>query len=283
MRIVVTGASGQLGRLVVEELLARGVPADQLLAAGRTEAKLADLAARGVPTAVVDYDSPATLDAAFTAGDTVLLISGNAVGQRIRQHTAVVDAAVRAGAERLVYTSVLSADRQWLMTPEHLGTEQAVKDSGLPATLLRHGWYSENYASVLAKARTTGEVVDSAGEGRVASASRADFAAGIAAVLSTAGHDGAVYEFSGDTAWTFEELAATCAEILGRDVVHRSVSSEEHAARLSAAGLDEGTVGFLVGMDAAIRDGVLGLQTGDLSRLSGRPTTPLADTLRAAG
>ena len=281
MSIVITGATGQLGHLVVEELLARGVPADRVVATGRALDKVADLAARGVRTAHVDYDDATTLDAVLRPGDVLVLIASNSMDRRVEQHAAVVDAAKRAGVAHLLYTSALSADDTPLvLAPDHLQTEIAVRGSGIPFTLLRNGWYTENYVPALQQASSTGVLLASAGDGRVASATRADFAAATAAVLTTEGHQGKVYELSGDVAWDYDDLAAAFAEVLGRDVRYRRVSSAEHLEALTGAGLDEGTAGFLVALDGNTRDGALALQTGDLSRLAGRPTTPLVEALR---
>ncbi|MGY1592159.1 SDR family oxidoreductase [Geodermatophilus sp. SYSU D00708] len=281
MSIVVTGATGSLGRLVVEELLARGVAPGDVVAGGRAVERLADLADRGVRTARIDYDDPATLDAVLSAGDTLLLVSGSVPGVRVEQHRAVVDAAVRAGVARIAYTSILGADDTPLvLAPDHLATEQMVRDSGLPFTLLRNGWYTENYGQGLAQAKLTGVVAGSAGDGRVASATRADYAAATAAALSTEGHENAVYELSGDTAWSFDDLAAAYAELLGREVTYQRLGPDEHRAALVAAGLDEGTAGFVVALDGGIRAGALAATPGDLSRLAGRPTTPLLEGLR---
>lgn len=283
MSIVVTGATGHLGRLVVEHLLADGVPADQVVATGRRTERLADLAERGVRVAAVDYAAPETLDAALAGADTVLLVSSSEVGQRVAQHTAVIDAAVRAGVGRLVYTSAPKADTSALvLAPEHKATEEVLRASGLTFTILRNGWYTENYLGDLQQARETGEIVAAAGEGRVASAPRDDFAAAAAVVLRTEGHDDAVYELAGDHAWGYDELAAAATEVLGRPVVYRAVTSEERHAGLVAVGLDEGTAGFVVALDENTRDGLLAESDGTLARLIGRPTTPLVDALRAA-
>ncbi|MGY1631357.1 SDR family oxidoreductase [Geodermatophilus sp. SYSU D01186] len=281
MSIVVTGATGQLGRLVVEELLARGVAPGDVVAGGRALERIADLAERGVRTVRLDYDDPATLDAAFSAGDTVLLISGSQPGARVAQHRAVVDAAVRAGVARIAYTSILGADdTPLLLAPDHRATEQMIRESGLPATLLRNGWYTENYVPQLQQARETGVVAASVGDGRVASATRADYAAAIAGALVTDGHEGGVYELSGDTAWSFDELAAAIGELLGREVAYERRSPEEQRAALLAAGLDEGTAGFVVGLEGGIRAGALSATSGDLAKLAGRPSTPLVEGLR---
>lgn len=283
MSIVVTGATGHLGRLVVEHLLADGVPAEQVVATGRRTERLADLAERGVRVAAVDYEDPATLAAALEGAEVVLLVSGSEVGRRVPQHRAVVDAAVAAGARRLVYTSAPHADTTPLvLAPEHKATEEIIRASGLTFTLLRNGWYTENYVGDVRQARESGEIVAAVGEGRVASAPRDDFAAAAAVVLRTEGHDDAVYELAGDVAWSFDELAAAASEVLGRPVSFRAVTSEQRRADLLAAGLDEGTAGFVVALEENTRDGLLAGGTHDLSRLLGRPTTPLVEGLRAA-
>ncbi|WP_258724852.1 SDR family oxidoreductase [Cellulomonas sp. NS3] len=283
MSVVVTGATGHLGRLVVTELLARGVPAADVVATGRRVEALADLAAQGVRVVASDYADVDSLRVAFEGADTVLLVSGNEVGQRVTQHGNAIEAAKAAGVGRLVYTSAPRATTSDLvLAPEHKATEELLAASGLATTILRNNWYTENYVPTVEQARATGEVVGSAGEGRVASATRADFAAAAAAVLTTPGHEGKVYELGGDTAWTHHELAAALGEVLGREVVYRPVTPEEHLAVLTTAGLDEGTAGFVVALDGNIREGALADVTGELSRLTGRPTTSLVDGLRAA-
>lgn len=280
MSIVVTGASGQLGHLVVEKLLGRGIAPDDVVATGRSVDRLADLAARGVRTARFDY-ADADLTGVAETGDTLLLVSTDVPGNRVALHSAALDAAVRAGVGRVVYTSAPRADDTALvLAPEHKATEELVRAGGLPYTLLRNNWYTENYAPTLRQARETGTVVGSAGDGRVASATRADYAAATAAVLTTDGHAGATYELGGDTAWDFAELAAAIGTVLGREVTYAPVGPEEHRSALLAAGLGEGTAGFVVALDGNIRDGALAEVTHDLSRLTGRPTTPLVDGLR---
>lgn len=283
MTVVVTGATGHLGRLVVEDLLEHGVAPGDVVAGGRRVEALADLAARGVRTAVVDYDRPETLVAAFAGADTVLLVSGNEVGRRVEQHRAVIDAARGVGVRRLVYTSAPQADSSALvLAPEHKATEEALAASGLVTVVLRNNWYTENYVPTARQAEATGEVVASAGEGRVASATRADYAAAASAVIRTDAHDGAVLELAGDHAWDHDELAAALTEVLGRPVTYRSVSPEEHREALLAAGLDAGTAGFLAALDGNTRDGLLAGGGDTLARVVGRPTTPLVDGLRAA-
>ncbi|HEY0187965.1 MAG TPA: SDR family oxidoreductase [Cellulomonas sp.] len=283
MSVVVTGATGHLGRLVVTNLLAAGVSADQIVAGGRRTERLADLAEQGVRVVTIDLAQPESLAAAFAGAETVLLVSGNEFGQRVAQHTNAIEAAKAAGVRRVVYTSAPHADSTTLaVAAEHKATEDVLIGSGLAYTLLRNGWYTENYVGDLQQARESGQLVAAVGEGRVASASRDDFAAAAAVVLSTEGHDGAVYELTGDVAWSFEDLAAAATEVLGRPVTYVPVSAADRTAGLIAAGLDEGTAGFVVAIEENTRDGLLGEVNGELSRLIGRPTTPLVDGLRAA-
>ncbi|SKC51591.1 SDR family oxidoreductase [Krasilnikoviella flava] len=287
MTIAVTGTSGHLGRLVVESLLARGAAPADVVALARSAAKVGDLAARGVVVREADYDQPETLAPALDGVDVLVLVSGSAVGQRVRQHGAVIDAAKGAGVGRVVYTSAPHADTSPLvLAPEHKATEELLAASGLSTTVLRNGWYTENYLPDVQRARETGELVASVGEGRVASASRADYAEAAAVVALDAhrdgSHDGAVHELSGDVAWDFDELARTATEVLGRPVTYRRVTSDDHRELLLAAGLDEGTAGFVVALDGDTREGLLAETSGDLARLIGRPTTPLAEGLRRA-
>jgi NAD(P)H dehydrogenase (quinone) len=283
--IVVTGAAGQLGRLTVEALLERGVPVSRVVAAVRSPEKVADLARRGVRVREADYDRPGTLATAFEDARRVLLVSGSEVGRRVPQHRAVIDAAGDAGAELLVYTSVLHADTSTVpVAPEHRETEEYLRDSGPPHCLLRNGWYTENYEQAARQSLETGMIAGAAGDGRIASASRADYAEAAAAVLDgdgTTDHANAVYELSGDTAWTMADFAAVLTDLTGTEVVYRDLSADGYVKALTGAGLPEGTARFLAETDAAIAAGDLGDTPGDLSRLIGRPTTPLRDTLAA--
>jgi len=282
MTIVVTGATGHLGRLVIDNLIERGVDPAEIRAAGRNAEKLAELSSRGVQTAVIDFEDPATLVPAFTGADALLLVSGSEVGKRMPQHTNAIDAAVAAGVGRVVYTSAPHADTTELaVAPEHKATEELLPASGLPVTFLRNNWYTENYVGPLEQARETGTVVASVGDGRIASATRNDYAEAAAVVLTTPGHEGKVYELAGDVAWSFYDLAAAFSEIIGSEVVYTPIEPEEYARILTGAGLDEGTVAFVVALDQATRNGALADVTGDLSRLIGRPTTSLVDGLRA--
>lgn len=280
MTIVITGATGHLGRHTIESLLERGVPADQIVAGGRDLTKLDDFAARGVKVVPLDYSKPETLDAAFVGAEKVLLISASEPGTRVPLHQAAIDAAKRAGVAHLVYTSAPKATTsELILAPEHKATEEHIAASGIPSTILRNGWYHENYLSTVDEARNTGVVVKSTGGGRVSSASRRDYAEAAAAVLTGSGHDGKVYELSGDTAWDFAEFADVASKLVGRDVTFKDVTPEEHREILAGHGLPEGAIGFVVGLDQNIKSGLLGETSGDLARLIGRPTTPLAEGL----
>ncbi|WP_405831559.1 MULTISPECIES: SDR family oxidoreductase [unclassified Streptomyces] len=282
MSIVVTAATGALGRLVVGELLNR-LPADQVAVVVRDKEKAADLAERGVEVRVADYDDAEALAGAFRAGDRVLLISGNEVGRRVEQHTAVLEAARAAGVAQFAYTGILGGpEADFDLAVDHKGTEQAVLDSGIPYTFLRNGWYHENYTHHLSVVLEHGAVVANAGEGRVASAARADYAAAAAEVLTGEGHLNRVYELSGDAAWSFTEYAAELSAQTGREIAYKEVPAAEHLAILTGAGVPAPFAAVLVDVDAAIARGRLAGTSGDLARLIGRPTTPVAEAISAA-
>jgi NAD(P)H dehydrogenase (quinone) len=277
--IVVTGATGQLGRLVVDGLLAK---TSQVVAAVRDPRKAGDLAARGVQVREADYDRPETLATAFAGAEKVLLISSSTPGQRLAQHEAVVKAAQEAGARHLVYTSVLAADTTKLfVAPDHKATEQVIRDAGIPFTFLRNGWYTENYAQTVQQALATGSFAGSAGEAGLGAVPRIDFAEAAVAVLTGDGHAGKTYELAGDTPWTYADFAAAITEAAGTPVTYQDVSPQQHRQLLVAAGLPEPVADMLVDADRGIRDGELAATTGDLSSLIGRPTTPLADAVAA--
>ncbi|MEV5382441.1 SDR family oxidoreductase [Streptomyces sp. NPDC052721] len=281
MSIVVTGATGHLGRHVVEQLLEK-VPAEQITAVVRDEAKAAGFAARGVRLAVADYNVPETFDGLFAAGDKVLLISGNEFDKgRVGQHTVVIEAAKAAGVALLAYTSApgtLTAS----LADDHRATEQVLLASGLPYSLLRNGWYHENYTENLAPVLEHNAVVAAAGDGRVSSAARADYAAAAVAVLTGEGHENTTYELGGDEAWSFAEYAAELSRQTGREIVYNPVSVEALTGILTGAGVPAPVAGILAGVDASIEKGELVVSSGDLSRLTGRPATPLAEAVTAA-
>lgn len=281
MSIVVTGATGHLGRHVVEQLLEK-VPAERITAVVRDETKGAAFAARGVRLAVADYNIPETFDGLFAAGDKVLLISGNEFDKgRVQQHQVVIDAAKAAGAALLAYTSA-PGSLTAALADDHRATERVLLASGLPYTLLRNGWYHENYTENLAPVLEHSAVVQAAGEGRISSAARADYAAAAVAVLTGEGHEGRTYELSGDEAWGFAEYAAELSRQTGQEIAYNSVPGEVLHGILTGAGLPEAFAAILVGVDASIEKGELADTPGDLSRLAGRPTTPLAEAVAAA-
>ncbi|MGX4694508.1 SDR family oxidoreductase [Streptomyces sp. JNUCC 63] len=282
MSLVVTGATGHLGRLVIAALLDR-VPADDITAVVRDPGKAAGLAAQGIALRVADYDRPETLATAFQAGDTVLLISANEVGRRLPQHTAVIEAARAAGVARLVYTGILGGPQaDFRLAEEHKATEQLIVDSGLNHTFLRNGWYTENYTEQVPVQLEHG-VAGSAGDGRVGAAPRADYAEAAAVVLTTEGHDNRTYELSGDHAFTLAEYAAELARRSGRPVTYHDLPAEQFLQVLTGAGVPAPFAEILVDVDVnAIRPGLLAGGSGDLARLLGRPTVPLADSVTAA-
>ncbi|MFJ7101045.1 SDR family oxidoreductase [Streptomyces albogriseolus] len=281
MSIVVTGASGKLGRHVVEQLLEK-VPAGQVTTVVRSPERVADLAERGVRVAVADYNAPETFDGLFAAGDKVLLISGNEFDKgRVRQHSVVIDAARAAGVALLAYTSAPGTLTATL-ADDHRGTERALLDSGVPYVLLRNGWYHENYTENLAPVLEHDAVVAAAGEGRISSASRADYAAAAVTVLTGEGHENTTYELGGDEAWSFAEYAAELSRQTGREIVYNPVTPEALTGILTGAGVPEPMAAVFAGVDAAIAEGELVVDSGDLSRLAGRPTTPLAEAVAAA-
>ncbi|WP_329031485.1 SDR family oxidoreductase [Streptomyces sp. NBC_01725] len=283
MSIVVTGATGHLGRLAIESLLTSGVPAGEIAAVARDGAKAAPLAALGVEVRIGDYDRPETLTDVFRSGDRVLFVSGSEAGRRVPQHTAVVAAARAAGVAQLAYTGVLGGpDADFELAAEHKVTERLILDSGLPYTFLRNGWYTENYTENLGPVLEHGAVVAAAGDGRVASASRADYAAAAAAVVTGEGHLNKAYELCGDTAWSFAEYAVELSRRTGRTIVYNNVPGETMLGILTGAGVPEPMAAVLVDVDRAIERGLLVGTTGDLARLAGRPTTPLAESVAEA-
>ncbi|KTB65893.1 quinone oxidoreductase [Pseudomonas viridiflava ICMP 13104] len=278
--IVVTGATGQLGRLVIEQLLTR-LPASQIIAAVRSPEKAADLSALGIQVRQADYSQPSTLDSAFADAEKLLLISSSEVGQRLAQHKAVIDAAKNAGVKLLAYTSVLHADTSALgLAKEHRETEDYLQSSGLPFVLLRNGWYTENYVAGAPGALAHGAVMGCAGEGRISSASRLDYAEAAATVL-TADEDqaGRVYELAGDVSYTLADYAAELSRQSGKTLAYVDLPQAEFEAALIKAGLPDFVAQLLADSDAAAAQGALFDDSHQLSTLIKRPTTPLAATI----
>lgn len=281
--IAVTGATGQLGRLVLSSLLGR-VPAASLVAAVRSPEKAADLAAEGVAVRKADYSQPDRLRTAFDGVETLLLISSSEVGQRAPQHAAVIAAARQAGVRTVVYTSILHADRSPLMlAEEHRATEAVLRASGLGWVLLRNGWYSENFAGSVPVAVEHGAVIGSSGTGKVSAASRADFAEAAAVVLpDPAAHLGQTYELAGDVGFTKAELAAEIAAQSGKPVVYADMPEADYAAALTQAGVPGPFAQVLADSDVGQSKGALEAGGQVLSGLIGRPTQPMPEMVRAA-
>lgn len=280
--IAVTGATGQLGRLVIEQLLVRH-PAERTVAIVRNPAKAADLTARGVQVRQADYTQPDALAAALGGVDRLLLISSSEIGQRLPQHQAVINAAKAAGVKLLAYTSLLKADTSPLaLGQEHVATEQALAASGVPYVLLRNGWYSENYAASIPAALAYGALIGSTRDAPLSLATRADYAAAAVAVITGEDQAGKVYELGGDPAVTLSDFAAELARQSGKPVVYQDLPQADFRSALLAAGLPEGFADLLSDSDAGAAKGGLFTVSGDLTRLIGRPTTPLADVIATA-
>jgi len=279
--IAITGATGHLGQLTLTELL-KTVPASQLVAIVRNPAKAETLSQQGVIVRQAEYGDQAALTVALEGVDKLLLISSSEVGQRAVQHRNVIDAAKAAGVKFIAYTSLLHADRSPLgLHVEHVDTEQYLAASGIPYALLRNGWYSENYLASAPAALAHGVFIGSAGEGKIASATRGDYAAAAAKVISSEGHAGKVYELAGDESWTLSELAAELSKQSGKPVVYQNLSEADFAAALKGAGLPEAFANLLADSDAGAAKGGLFDSSRTLSTLIGRPTTSIRDSIRA--
>lgn len=280
--IAITGASGQLGQLVIEDLL-KTVSAEQVVAIVRNPAKVSELAERGVQVRAASYEDKAALVQALTGVEKLLLISSSEVGQRAVQHRNVIEAAKEAGVKLIAYTSLLHADSSPLgLAEEHIATEQLLQQSGVPFVLLRNGWYTENYLASVPPALQHGAFIGSTGEGKISSASRADYAAAAAKVMTLDDQAGKVYELAGDNGWTLAELTAEITKQSGKTVVYQNLPEADFKAALLGAGLPEGLAAMLANSDVGASKGGLFDDSRQLSQLIGRPTTTLADSLRAA-
>jgi len=276
MKIGITGATGQLGRLVVEKLKQK-IAAESMVALVRNPEKAADL---GIEARVFDYSKPENLASALLGIDKLLLISGNEIGQRLPQHKAVIEAAKQADVKQFVYTSILHADSSPLsLAIEHLGTEVAIKESGLTYTILRNGWYTENYTGSASGAINAGAFIGNAGDGKIASAARVDYAEAAAVVLAGEGHENKTYELAGDEAYTLTELAAEISRQTGKNIPYNNLTETQYADMLKSFGLPEGLAEMLADSDTGASKGGLFDDTKQLSALIGRPTTPLAKVL----
>lgn len=280
--IAVTGATGQLGRLVITSLLKK-TPASNVIAAVRNADKARDLADKGVQVRIADYNDPAAWDAALKGAKKVLLISSSEIGQRARQHRSVIDAAKRQGVRLLAYTSILRADISVLgLAAEHRETEAFIRASGLPSVFLRNGWYTENYMAGIPAALSLGAVYGCAGQGRISSAARADFAEAAAAVLTIDGMEGKVYELAGDTAYTLADLASELSRRTGKGITYVNLPEAECRAALVRAGMPEHVASLIADSDTGVSAGALFDEGRQLSRLIGRPTTTLEASVRTA-
>lgn len=279
--ILVTGASGQLGRLVVEELLKR-VDADQIVAAVRSPEKVQDLAAQGVVVRTGDYSKPETLASAFVGVSKALLVSSSEVGQRFPQHKAVIDAAIEAGIELLAYTSLLQAPTNPMqLAAEHKATEEYLAQSGLGYALLRNGWYTENHFAAIPAAMQMSAVFGCAGEGQFNTAARADLAEAAAVVLTSNHQAGKVYELAGDETYTLADFAAKLGEYTGKAIVYQNLPEQEYVKALVGAGLPEAFAGIFADSDTQASKGYLEDHSKDLSTLLGRPTVHWAELLKS--
>ncbi|EFP8823454.1 NAD(P)H:quinone oxidoreductase [Shigella sonnei] len=277
--IAITGATGQLGHYIIESLM-KTVPASQIVAIVRNPAKAQALAAQGITVRQADYGDEAALTSALQGVEKLLLISSSEVGQRAPQHRNVINAAKAAGVKFIAYTSLLHADTSPLgLADEHIETEKMLADSGIVYTLLRNGWYSENSLASAPAALEHGVFIGAAGDGKIASATRADYAAAAARVISEAGHEGKVYELAGDSAWTLTQLAAELTKQSGKQVTYQNLSEADFAAALKSVGLPDGLADMLADSDVGASKGGLFDNSKTLSKLIGRPTTTLAESV----
>lgn len=278
--IAITGATGQLGQHVIETLL-KTVPASQIVAIVRNPAKATALSQQGITVRQADYSDEAAFTTALQNIDKLLLISSSEVGQRAPQHRNVINAAKAAHVKFIAYTSLLHADTSPLgLADEHVATEKMLAESGIAYALLRNGWYTENYLASAPAALEHGVFIGAAGEGKIASATRADYAAAAARVISEDGHAGKVYELAGDDGWTLSQLATELAKQSGKKVVYQNLSEADFAAALKGFGLPAGLADMLADSDVGASKGGLFDDSHTLSKLIGRPTTSLADSVK---
>ena len=278
--IAITGATGQLGQHVIESLL-KTVPASQIVAIVRNPAKATALSQQGITVRQADYSDEAAFTTALQGIDKLLLISSSEVGQRAPQHRNVINAAKAAHVKFIAYTSLLHADTSPLgLADEHVATEKMLAESGIAYALLRNGWYTENYLASAPAALEHGVFIGAADEGKIASATRADYAAAAARVISEDGHAGKTYELAGDAGWTLSQLAAELAKQSGKKVVYQNLSEADFAAALKGVGLPAGLADMLADSDTGASKGGLFDDSHTLSKLIGRPTTSLADSVK---
>jgi NAD(P)H dehydrogenase (quinone) len=279
MKIGVTGATGKLGRIVIEKLKER-VSFESIVALVRTPEKASSL---GVEARAFDYSKPEALADSLKGIDSLLLISSNEIGQRIQQHANVIEAAKQAGVKRVVYTSLLHADRSTLnLAEEHLATESTLKASGISYTILRNGWYTENYTGSIPGAIGAGALIGSAGDGKIASAARVDYAEAAAVVLTSEGHVNKVYELAGDDAYTLTDLAAEVSRQIGKNIPYNNLPEAEYVNILKKMNLPEVLALNIAGWDVGASKNDMFDDAHQLSKLIGRPTTPLSKVVADA-
>jgi NAD(P)H dehydrogenase (quinone) len=282
MSTVITGASGHLGRLVVDQLLAAGAPPAQVVATGRNIDKLTDLAQTGVTVRRADFGDPLTLKDTFVGADAMLLVSTTTVEQRFDNARNAIDAAVRAGVSRIVYTSIVNAPTaQMTLADAHRRTEDYLRESGAPFVILRNGWYLENYTDQLPMITQYQALLGSAQDGLVSAASRADYAAAATTVLTQDGHLGATYELGG-TPFTLTELAATISDALGTHIAYQDMTVADYTGALTAAGLPAEIAAAVADADAGLARGELFTESEDLVKLIGRPATTAREAVQDA-
>jgi NAD(P)H dehydrogenase (quinone) len=282
MKYAVTGSTGNLGFLVVKALLDKNVPPSSIVAIGRTQSKAGALSGLGVEVRLADYMQPATLTRALLGVNRLLLVSGSEVGKRLAQHQNVLDAARKAGVSFLAYTSLSHAsDSTSPLAPEHKATEEAIARSGIAYAILRNNWYTENYVGDVKAAQNIGIIAAAVGEGRVASASRKEYAEAAAIVLAGEERRNKIFELAGK-AWNYHDLAQAAAAIWGRSVSFLPVSADERKKSLLALGLPLETADFIVALDKSIEAGVLAKESEDLEKIIGRKPEGLLAGLRAA-
>lgn len=275
MKIAITGVTGKLGQIVVKGLKEQ-IAADQIIGLVRSPEKASELGL-GIATRLADFEKPETLESALEGIDTLLLISGSEMGKRAAQHANIIQAAKKNNVKWIIYTSLLHADTSSIsLAGEHLATEADLRSSGIPYTLMRNGWYTENYTSAVAKAVANGAFLGSAKDGKISSAARADYAAAAIAILTSPGHEGKVYELAGDDAWTLSDLAAETSRQTGKDIAYVDMPEAEYAKTLSGFGIPEAISQAIAGWDVSVSEGALFDDSKVLSNLIGRPTTSLS-------
>ena len=281
MKIAITGATGALGQLAIQFLL-QNTTAANIVALVRNEAKAADLKTKGIEVRYFDYDAPESLLPALQGIDRLLLISANEVGRRTPQHKAVIEAAQQANVAYIAYTSLLHADTSPLgLAQEHRETESLIQASGMKYTFLRNNWYSENHLATLAQIIEMGTLYGAAGEGRISSAARADYAEAAAKVLTSEGHDHKIYELAGSSSFSLAELAQDITEVSGKSIVYQNLTAEDYTQALTQAGLPTGLINVLVDADVQTEKGAMFSDSQDLERLIGHKTTAIKDQLES--